>query len=336
MVNLPWGNPTKISTPDPTSLVTRVPYSSGLSATPPQSQPLQGLTSIGSFDGPAGPSNTPPSDWNNGQPDGYSASSGSGGGGSSYDAYAVAQRAAAAEAARKAAEEEAKKTQLRGSISGLIDQAMGVYDTLYGNVRNAATSQRKALEDRYSKETGRLGDQFNAELPKIGQSYAGRGTYDSSYRRGAEDTATTQFKGQLEDLSTGYQSDKAKIGQELMNQEANIGTGRSLLDLTKGKLGEVTDLNELMATQNEINRKIAELRGTAQSTGTQEAYQAKFGELAPAADRLATLQTQLSNIINGQAPAALKKAVAQQIIGSSGLPEDQKNQLNASITTQIG
>lgn len=249
---------------------------------------------------------------------------------------AAAQQAAAAEAARKAAEEEAKKSQLRGSISGLIDQALGVYDTLYGNVRSAAGSQRKALDDRFDKETGRLTDQFNAELPKIGRAYAGRGTYDSTYRMGAEDTAGTQFKGQLEDIGTTYQADQAKIGQELMAQEANIGTGRSLLDLTKGKLGEVTDLNELMATQNEINRKIAELRGTAQSTGTQEAYQAKFGELAPAADRMSTLQSQLTNIINGQAPAALKRAVAQQIIGSSGLPEDQKNQLNAAITTQIG
>jgi hypothetical protein len=258
----------------------------------------------------------------------YSDNTGAGGG------LSAAQIAAQQEAAQKAAE-EAQKTQYRQNITGLIDQALGVYDTLFGNVGAAATSQRQALESRYNKETGSLTDQFNAELPKIGRGFAGRGTYDSSYRIEGENEAGKQFQNQLDTVKTGYETDQAKIGQELMAQQANINTGKSLLNITKSQLGQVTDLNELLATQNEINKKIVELQGAAQSTGTQEAYKAKFGELAPAADRMSTLQNQLSTIINGQAPASLKRAVAQQIVGSAGLPKDQEDQLTNIINTQI-
>ena len=239
-------------------------------------------------------------------------------------------------AQQQAAQEEAQRVAVRGTIGSLIDQAIGVYDTLYGNVRNAAKEQRGLLDTRYSKETGSLTDQFNAELPKIGQAYAGRGTYDSSYSQDSEAAAGRGFQNQLDVLSTGYEADKAKIGQELMAQEANIGTGKTLLDLTKSKLGEVTDINELRNTQNEIQRKIAELQGQAQSTGSQSGYAAKFSELAPAADRMGTLQSQLTNIIEGAAPIALKRAVAQQIVGSSGLPEEQQAQLSAQINELIG
>ena len=248
---------------------------------------------------------------------------------------ATAADIAAQQAAAQKAAEEAQKGQYRQNITSLIDQALGVYDTLFGNVGAAATSQRQALEGRYNKETGSLTDQFNAELPKIGRGFAGRGTYDSSYRVEGEAEAGKQFQNQLDTVKTQYDADKAKVGQELMAQQANINTGKSLLNLTKSQLGQVTDLNELLATQNEINKKIAELQGTAASTGTQEAYMAKFGELAPAADRMATLQTQLSTIINGQAPAALKRAVATQIVGSAGLPKEQEDQLTNIINTQI-
>lgn len=269
----------------------------------------------------------------------YQAAGGGGGGGGGGNIQTAAQLAAqraAQEAAQRAAEEEAQRQQIRGTIGGLIDQALGVYDTLYGNVRGAAQSQRKLLEDRYSKETGALTDQFNAELPKIGRAYAGRGAYDSSFREGSEATAGEGFKNQLGTLQTGYESDRAKVGQELMAQEANIGTQRSLLDLTRGKLGEVSDINELKNTQNDIQRRIAELQGQARTIGTQEAYSAKFGELAPAADRMATLQTQLTNIVKGSAPGQLKKMVAEQIIGSSGLPDEQKQQLTAQISQIVG
>lgn len=248
----------------------------------------------------------------------------------------TAQQIAAQEEADRIAAEEAQKGQLRGSISGLIDQALGVYDTLYGNARTAAQSQRGLLEQRYNKETGSLTDQFNAELPKIGRSFAGRGAYDSSYRIEGEAEAGKQFQNQLTDLETQKQADQAKIGQALMEQEAQFGTGKSLLDLTRSQLPQVSDINELMSVQNEINRKIAELRGSAAGLQSQEAYQQRFGQIAPTGDRMAQLSATLSNIVNGQAPAALKRAVAQQVIGSAGLPEEEKQQLNAQIIQQIG
>ncbi len=228
-------------------------------------------------------------------------------------------------AAARAVEEQQRNT-VRSSISSLIDQALGVYDTLYGNVRGSAASQKGALESRYDRETGALTDQFNVEMPKIGRSFAGRGAYDSSYRIEGEQQAGNEFANQIRGLGEEVSAEKAKIAQGLTGQEAELGTGKSLLELTKSRLGEVSDLGELQALQSEIQRKIVELGAQAQATTPQAAQ---------LADRLPQLQTTLTNVINGQAPAALKRAVAQQIIGSAGLPKDQEDQLLAQVNTQI-
>lgn len=245
------------------------------------------------------------------------------------------QQAAAAEAERIRQEEE-KKTGLRSGIGGLIDQALGIYETLYGNIRGAAKSSKEALDKRQQTETTSLTDQFNAEVPKLGASYAARGLADSTYRTSAIHGAGQEFQNQLTDMSTQTEAEKAKIGAELMAQEAQLGTGQSLLNLTRSRLGEVTDLQELIDTQAEIQRKIAELQGQAQAGGTREGYLQRFSQIAPATDRMAGLQATLTNIINGQAPGPLKRAIAQQIIGSSGLTEEEKNNLNTQVTQQIG
>jgi hypothetical protein len=239
-------------------------------------------------------------------------------------------------AAAARAAEEAQKTNIRGSISSLIDQALGVYDTLYGNVRGAAGEQAKSLEGRYARETGSLTDQFNVELPKIGRAYAGRGAYDSSYRIEGEQEAGRGFQNQLAELGEGLTTDKAKIAADLATQEGQLSTGKSLLDLTRSRLGEVTDVNELSQLQSEIQAKIAELQGSVAGTQSQSALVSKFGELAPASDRMPQLTATLTSIVNGQAPGALKRAVAAQIIGSSGLPKEEQDKLTAQITQQIG
>lgn len=249
-----------------------------------------------------------------------------------YDPQEAARRAEE----QRIAEEERQKAGLRSGISTLIDQALGVYDTLFGNVRSAAKSQREALDKRQAEEAQGLTEQFNVELPKVGASYAARGLGDSTYRTAAEYQAGEGFKKQLQDVAQTTEAEKAKIGQALAAQEAEIGVGRNLLGLTRGQLGQVTDMGELMRTQADIQKRIAELQGTATSTGTREAYLQKFGELAPAANRLANLRGVLSNVIMGQAAPALKRDVAAQIIGSAGLTEEEKAQLNAEVTQQIG
>jgi hypothetical protein len=252
-----------------------------------------------------------------------------------YDPVAAERARIAAEEAQKAAEEAAKRQQLQGGIKKLIGDTLGIYDSLYGDVRGAAQSQRQLLDQRFDRETGSLSDQFNQELPKIGRAYAGRGAFDSSYRIDAEAGAQKGFQNQVTDLSEQRKADAARIGQGVAEQEAQFGAQQGLLNTVLGRIDETTDVNELTQLRNELDRKMAELTAGRASNMSRDAYTQKFNQLAPASDRLSGLQSTLSQIINGQAPGPLKRAVAQQIIGSAGLPKDQEDQLLAQINSQI-
>jgi hypothetical protein len=253
----------------------------------------------------------------------------SGGGGGYSDPYAAQQ-------AQQAAEDAAKRTQLQSGIKKLIGDTLGIYDSLYGDVRKAATSQRQQLDQRYNREVGSLTDQFNTELPKIGRAYAGRGAFDSSYRMDAEAGAQKGFENQITDIGEQRKADAAKIGQYQAEQEAQFGAGKGLLQTIQSRLPETQDVNELMQLRNDIEKRMSELRAARGSNQSQEAYVQKFGQLAPAGDRLGQLQSTLTNIVNGQAPGPLKRAVAQQIIGSAGLSKDDQARLLNQVNTQIG
>lgn len=252
--------------------------------------------------------------------------------GGGYDPYA-AQRAAQAQ---KEAEEAAKRAQLTSGIQKLIKDTMGIYDKLYGDVRGAAKSQNQLLNQRYNREVGALTDQFNQELPKIGEGFASRGAFHSSYRQGAEDNATKGFEGQIQGLGEQRAADAAKIGQFVREKEAEFGAQRSLVDQMRNELGQVEDVNELRSLQREMQQRIANLQAQRGGLGTREAYTQRLNQLAPTADRMGQLGETLSNIISGQAPAALKRSVAQQIIGSAGLSPDQERELLNQVTAQIG
>ena len=256
---------------------------------------------------------------------------GGGSGGGGYDP-AAAQRAA--EAARIAAE-EAKKNELRGQAQSLIQTLTGAYDSLFGNAKSAAASQNKALSDRYNTEVGGLTEQFNQELPKVGRGYAARGTYDSSYRGDAEQQATTGFNNQIQDIGTQRDADAAKIGQFVAEKQGMVDSEKGLLQKMLGDLPNVTDLNELTQLKQQIDRKIADTQAAAAGVQSEQAYRDKLNTIAPSADRLAGLQTTLSNIVNGAAPGPLKRAVAQQVIGSSGLSKEEQDQLLGQVNSQI-
>lgn len=251
-----------------------------------------------------------------------------GGGGGYYDA------AAAARAAQDAAD-AAKRNELKTQATGLLQNLMGAYDSLFGSVRSAAKSQNDVLDKRYNQEVTGLTDQFNQELPKVGRAYASRGTYDSSYRGDAEQQATTGFNNQIQDIGTQREADAAKIGQFVAEKEGMVNAEKGLLAKMLGDLPNVNDLNELTQLKQSIDRKIADVQSAQAGTQSQEAYSAKLGEIAPGADRMGALQTTLTNIVNGAAPGALKRAVAQQVIGSSGLTEEQQRQLLGEVNSQI-
>jgi hypothetical protein len=247
---------------------------------------------------------------------------------SSYDP-AAAQRAA------QEAQEEAQRGQLRAQASGLINTLIGAYDSLFGSARSAAKAQNEALDSRYTKEVGGLTDQFNQELPKIGRGYAARGTFDSSYRGDAEDQATTGFKNQIDDIGTQREADAAKIGQFVAEKEGMVNAEKGLLAKMLGDLPNVTDINELTQLRQQIDRKIADTQSAQAGVQSEAAYRAKLNEVAPSADRMAGLQSTLSNIVNGAAPGPLKRAVAQQVIGSSGLSDEEKQALLGQVNSQI-
>lgn len=253
------------------------------------------------------------------------------GGSTGYDPYA-AQRA---RRAAQAAQEEAQRNSLRSQASGLINALIGAYDSLFGSARTAAAEQNKALDERYTKEVSGLTDQFNQELPKIGRGYAARGTYDSSYRNDSEQQATTGFKNQIDDIGTQRQADAAKIGQFVAEKEGMVNAEKGLLAKMLETLPSVTDLGELTQLKQQIDRKIADTQSAQAGMQSESAYRAKLNEVAPSADRMAGLQSTLSNIVNGAAPGPLKRAVAQQVIGSSGLSKEEQDALLGQVNSQI-
>lgn len=276
----------------------------------------------------------------NGQAYNYAGQPIAGGGGGAVQntanntGYSTYDAAAAQRAAQEAAD-NARRGQLKTEATGLLNNLMGAYDSLFGNVRSAAKSQNDALDKRFNQEVTGLTDQFNQELPKVGRAYAARGTFDSSYRGDAEQQATTGFNNQIQDIGTQREADAAKIGQFVAEKEGMVNAEKGLLAKMLGDLPNVNDLNELTQLKQSIDRKIADVQSAQAGTQSQEAYSAKLGEIAPGADRMGALQTTLTNIVNGAAPGALKKAVAQQVIGSSGLSEEQQRQLLGEVNSQI-
>jgi hypothetical protein len=247
------------------------------------------------------------------------------GGGGVQDPAAAAR---AAEAAQQAA--------LRQGLQGTIGQLNSLYDNIFGDVRKVGQSQRQALDSRFNRETGALTDQFNQEMPKIGRSYAGRGAYDSSYRMDSEQAAQKGFENQIGDLKEQRIADAAKIGGFVSEQEARINAEKGMLQRTLGQLGDITDVGELRQLRNQIDRQLADTQASRGGLMSQEQLAARANKLAPAADRMSGLQSTLANIINGQAPGPLKRAVAQQIIGSAGLRPEEEQALMNQINSQIG
>lgn len=252
-------------------------------------------------------------------------------GGYVYDPEAAARQAAAA----KEAAEEAKKQEVMGYTSKMINNAIGLYGKLFGNVKGAAKSQLGVLDKRYNQEVGGLTDQFNQELPKVGRAYAARGTYDSSYRNDAETQATTGFQNQLQDIGTQREADAAKIGQYVATQEADINANKGLLRKMLAELPNVESLDELTQLKRDIDKQYATIEASLAGNQSQEAYTKKLAQVAPSADRMPALQSTLTNIINGAAPGPLKRAVAEQVIGSSGLDKEQQQELLGQINSQI-
>lgn len=234
-----------------------------------------------------------------------------------------------------AQQQAAQRSSLQKGIQKLVGDAMGVYDTLYGNLNTAAASQRQALESRFAKETGALGEQFTQEIPRIGQAYAARGAYDSSFRGRAEQRAREGFEKQLQGLGDERFAAMAKIGEDVATREAEFRGGQESLNQYLARIPNTTDITELTNLQTELQNRINQLRTAGAGLQSQEAFVQRFQQLAPASDRTAQLQATLSRIIAGEAPGALKQSVGAQIIASSNLTDEEKAQVLAQFNAQV-
>lgn len=254
----------------------------------------------------------------------YEPAGGAAGGGGTYDA-----------AAAQAAAQEAQKTGLRGTISNLIGSAMDIYKNLYGGLEKQAAAQKGQLETQFGQGLGEVGKQFTTELPKIGQAYAARGAYDSTWRAGAEQSAADAYAKQIADLYKSQQEALGKVGSAYQTEKAKYGVGQSALQDTLSRLGSVTDINELTALQNAIQSKIGDLQVAQAGMGTEAQNVAATQALQGMSDKFAQASKTIQTIVRGQAPAMLKKSIAENIIINSDLTDAEKKQLQDVVNTQI-
>lgn len=260
--------------------------------------------------------------------------SGGGGGGGLSQAQIYAQQQAA-ERARQEAADNARRAELRGGIRNLISSMSGVYDLLHGDINSAAAEQRQGLQDKYNKETGSLTDQFNQEMPVIGRGWAARGAYDSSYRTGAEGVATDAYSKQIQSLGDEKTASEGKIGQWAAQQRANIEADRGGVSAVGAQIDAENDINVLTQLKNQIDAKLRDNQAKRADYTTQGAARQALVAAAPTTDNSGALGKVLVQIIQGQAPRALKIATAKEVIGSSGLTEEEKARLNQQVETQV-
>ena len=259
------------------------------------------------------------------------------GGGTNTNTYAgptQAQIEAQQRAAQEAAD-NAKRAELRGGIRNLIGSITGVYDLLHGDINNAAQEQRQGLQDKYNKETGALANQFEQEMPAIGRGWASRGAYDSSYRVQGEKNATDAYGRQIESIGADKIAAEGKVGQWAQQQRASIDNERGGINAIGGQIDGEQDINQLTQLRNQIDQKIRDNQAKRADYTTQGAARQSLIAQAPTTDNSGALGKVLGQIIQGEAPKALKIATAQQIIGSSGLTEEEKARLTQTVATQI-
>ncbi len=61
----------------------------------------------------------------------------------------------------KLQQDEQTRQALKGNVGGIIQGLTGIYDQLYGAINSGVGEAGQRLQERYTKETGALGDTFN-------------------------------------------------------------------------------------------------------------------------------------------------------------------------------
>lgn len=229
----------------------------------------------------------------------------------------------------------AQRSALQKNITKLVGDAMGVYDSLYGSLGQAAAGQKQQLEQQFGREEAGLQQQFASEMPRIGTAYAGRGAYDSSWRMNAEQAAADQFRGQLENLGAERFGQMAALGQKVKEQEATFKVGQDALNRALAELGTTTDVEKLTALQTDIQKRISELQAQQATLQSPEAFVSTFQGIGGPSSRAGQVKATIDNILAGAAAPELKQNVAAGFIQSSGLSDQEKNDLVTYLNTAV-
>jgi hypothetical protein len=220
-------------------------------------------------------------------------------------------------------------------VNGIVNSIFNVYNALYGDVGGAATDKASQVGQKYDAENKSLSDQYSRDFGQVGQSFAARGAYDSSYRGGAEGQLTDSFNSALGQQNVAKQGELAGVGQFLAQARGSIDAGKGALDLTRQQIDQATDPNELTSLQNQLSAKLSELQSQRAGAQNQNYYLGQLNAQVPSTSALPQLQQQLTNVLNASVPAPVKRSIANQLISGAQLSQPEKDQLAAQIGTQI-
>lgn len=238
--------------------------------------------------------------------------------------------AAASAAAAKAAADAAKAASLRTGITSLVNNIKDIFNSRYGQVDASVADQTGKLNERFGKESNDIATQVNDQNQQAGAAYAGRGSFDSSYRGNTVDTIKKAGESQIQDLGTELKDNLGKVGGWAAGQKQGFDAQKSGLDAVLSHLAEETNPDSLISLRNTLDSRIADLKAGSAENNTTAQNIASLEQIAPSSARAQQLKTTLSTILQGGADSGLKSTIGERLINSSGLsPEEQQKLLAA-------
>lgn len=244
---------------------------------------------------------------------------------------AAAEQAAAAAAAAEAA----KAGRLRGEITSLANSVKDIFNSRYGQVDAAGTEQTGKLQERFGIESKDITDQVAAESQNIGAAHAATGSYDSSYRGNNVDTVTREGEGQVRDLGSELAENLNKVAQWINSQKAGFEANKQGIDQIISRLAEESDVNNLSQIRNTLEGRIADLRASGADNNTAAQNKSTLEAIAPSSARAQQLKTTLSSIIAGNADKGQKSSIAQRLITSAGVSDEEAKQLLTAFQADL-
>lgn len=237
----------------------------------------------------------------------------------------------AAEAAQRASEAAKFRTQ----VGSLVKNITGVYDALYGDVDVAASEKSKAIAKRYSDDESSLTGQFNEQFPLIGNAYAGRGTYDSSYRVNKEEGAKGAYGSSLQKLSSGREDDLAEVGRYIAEQRAGFGAQKKGLDNILEDIDLEENPDNLRSLRNKLDARLNDLEASRAGLRSRKSYLSTLNSRVPEGNRIVGIQDSLGNVLRSAVPGSVKKQIGAQLIQNSGLSGTAAARQLAEFNSQV-